>query len=424
MIKNWKPAPAWPRDDKLLTLGNDKDGVIVLRSTTLAANTALTSVLIGTPVTPALPANSVIISNVTASGDILVAVNKGDHSQAVFWADASTGDTAVMAASGQSVDVYIAGTKEVDYATGAMAFQQATVVSTTTGNLTLSAAAGSSVLIGDGASILDVGVDSKDAVRFNVATTFNVVRFTANSENFYTMDARDTASGTSGHMFDIADITITSGATTHAHIVSLAAVTFNFNGGVSTTLPIDGLSLRISAPIIASNSAVTITQVSTLYVPAPDVSDAEVTATRNLAAEFDGSILLKSSLWAEGAPTEGAAGEQLESAGAATVPVWAAASSLRQYKDVGEALRPQVALDRLLGTKVLNFTYKPDSVMNTADFDTVYAGVMGDDFPEVMHHGGKIFSPVSGFGYTVGAIQAMQAEIEQLRAQVALLETA
>ncbi len=42
----------------------------------------------------------------------------------------------VRVPSGQSFDVLIAGTKEIDYATAALAFQQATVISTTSGDLT------------------------------------------------------------------------------------------------------------------------------------------------------------------------------------------------------------------------------------------------------------------------------------------------
>ena len=64
-------------DDDLLTLGDDNDTVLVHKSAINSANTALTGVLIGTPVTQATAANSTIVSNVTASGDILVAANRG-----------------------------------------------------------------------------------------------------------------------------------------------------------------------------------------------------------------------------------------------------------------------------------------------------------------------------------------------------------
>ena len=104
-------------DDILLRIGSDGDTVLVNRSTSLGANTALTGVLVGTPVTPiAIAANSLIIGNITASGDVVIAVNKGGTSHMAFMADASTGDTIVQASTGQSVDIYIAGTKVLDVA--------------------------------------------------------------------------------------------------------------------------------------------------------------------------------------------------------------------------------------------------------------------------------------------------------------------
>ena len=76
-------------DDSLLRVGTDGDGALLNRSTTLAANTALTSVLIGTPVAQALAANSLIISNVTASGDIAIYGNLGGNSQQYIFIDVS-----------------------------------------------------------------------------------------------------------------------------------------------------------------------------------------------------------------------------------------------------------------------------------------------------------------------------------------------
>jgi len=79
-------------DDVLFTLGTDADGVLLNRSTSLNANTALTGVFIGTPVTPALAANTLIIANKTADGDILLAANDGGNSKACLFFDASAPD--------------------------------------------------------------------------------------------------------------------------------------------------------------------------------------------------------------------------------------------------------------------------------------------------------------------------------------------
>ena len=78
-------------DDDRLTLGDDNDIVLVERSASLSANTALTSVLIGTPVVQAIAANSLIVSDVTASGDVVIAANRGGNSEEYVFADGSAG---------------------------------------------------------------------------------------------------------------------------------------------------------------------------------------------------------------------------------------------------------------------------------------------------------------------------------------------
>lgn len=79
-------------DDVLLKLGTDSDQALLNRSTTLAANTALTGVFVGTPVTPALAANSLIVSGVTTDGDVIIAASDGGNSKAALFFDASTPD--------------------------------------------------------------------------------------------------------------------------------------------------------------------------------------------------------------------------------------------------------------------------------------------------------------------------------------------
>lgn len=78
-------------DDVKLELGADSDGVLLNRSTILNADTALTGVLIGTPDTPALAANSIILSNVTADGDMVLAINDGGTSKGLIFLDGSAG---------------------------------------------------------------------------------------------------------------------------------------------------------------------------------------------------------------------------------------------------------------------------------------------------------------------------------------------
>lgn len=102
-------------NDKILALGTGGDQAFVNRSTTLAATTALTSVLIGTPVTPALAADSLIISNTTASGDILIAANRGGNSENYLFVDSSTGDLYLYA---PALQIILTPTTDVQVANG------------------------------------------------------------------------------------------------------------------------------------------------------------------------------------------------------------------------------------------------------------------------------------------------------------------
>ncbi len=88
-------------DDGGHYFGSNQDVVIRHRTATLNANTALSGALVGTPVTPALAANSVIISNITASGDVLMAGNNGGNSRAFLFFDASTPDLLLYYVGGQ-----------------------------------------------------------------------------------------------------------------------------------------------------------------------------------------------------------------------------------------------------------------------------------------------------------------------------------
>ena len=121
-------------DNLVLGIGTNNDGAIVNRTTVLNANTALTGVTIGTPVTPAVAQNSTIVSNITASGDILVATNRGGNSEAHLWLDGSAGDTYLYARGVQMIKLVGGGGVEV-----------ATAV-TMSEDLTINAASGQAIL--------------------------------------------------------------------------------------------------------------------------------------------------------------------------------------------------------------------------------------------------------------------------------------
>lgn len=109
--------------------------------------------------------------------------------------------------------------------------------------------------------------------------------------------------------------------------------------------------------------------------------------------------------------SDGSGGQQLQTDGAATL-TWAAASSLRETKRYLKRRKDSFAvLERLCAAPVYNFKYKKGQGTKTDDW---YTSVMAEDLPEVMHHGGKIFSPVSGFGYLLLGMQELNKRIAKL----------
>lgn len=119
-------------------------------------------------------------------------------------------------------------------------------------------------------------------------------------------------------------------------------------------------------------------------------------------------------------PDDGDAGEQLQTDGSGVL-TWEAAGSLRAVKNVLGSLRDRAneALDRVLGRDVYAFQYKDKGRPTTGDYQTVYHGVMAEEYPEVMHHGGRIFSPVSAFGELVLAVQALAQKLDALEGKTA-----
>jgi len=77
------------KDDILFTIGDGGDQVLLNRSTTLTADAELASVIVGTSVHPGAAANSLVISNVTTDGDILILASDGGNSKACLLFDSS-----------------------------------------------------------------------------------------------------------------------------------------------------------------------------------------------------------------------------------------------------------------------------------------------------------------------------------------------
>ena len=104
--------------------GTDGDVMSLLHSGTLAANTAdAYGALVGTPVSQALAANSFIISNITANGDVAFYANLAGNSQQWLFYDTSASQLSLLMG-------------KLKYSAGAFAFQESTTISST-GTLTI-----------------------------------------------------------------------------------------------------------------------------------------------------------------------------------------------------------------------------------------------------------------------------------------------
>jgi hypothetical protein len=109
-------------DNVFIIMGDDSDGVLALNTAVISADAEVTGLIEGTSDHLGTAANSIILSNITNDGDIHLLVSKGGNSHTAFLADGSTGDTILNASSGQSVDLYVAGTKEYDFGAAAVDF--------------------------------------------------------------------------------------------------------------------------------------------------------------------------------------------------------------------------------------------------------------------------------------------------------------
>lgn len=79
-------------DDVIFGLGDDEDIVFMHRSSVLAADAEITSVIVGTSDHQGVAADSLILSNITEDGDIIMLVNDGGNSKEFLLANADVAD--------------------------------------------------------------------------------------------------------------------------------------------------------------------------------------------------------------------------------------------------------------------------------------------------------------------------------------------
>jgi len=469
----------------------------------------------------------------------------------VFFADGSAGDVALLAATGQSVDFYIDGTKEMDYATGAMAFQQATTISTaagdltlspfgnvvlsvgkgifgsaddnyliygggtdingallvlsgktragaagnlyvytpnaalaqtlrltlpgganavpvtwngingmsfdqattistTAGNLTLSASAGNDVLIGDDVTILYVG-GGWATVGMNIAANIDIGLYLfkdwgemgaadktlITSSNYAAETTGPTAqkligfSGTAHIAGSAQSVTNTQNWTATVGLIGMrggVAILAGASGTITGGAAFYALNAVVAAGTLTNQYGLYVEALTTatnnygVYIGTPTGTIADAIHVVGGRSYFGGNVYLNLTLEA-GADGVGAAGEQLTSGGAAAQCTWTAAASRREWKNDLGIINPRDALDVILGTVAVHrFTYKLG--YGTGDYETEYVGVFADEAPWAMHFGETIINPVNTLGYMILGFQAQETRFSTVEDRLSAVEKA
>ena len=125
-------------DDITLCWGTDSDVCAVLNSAGLATNAELAGIIVGTSVHQEIIANSLIVSNITSSSGMMFLISSAaGNSQEFLSASADGTSTATLGWGMTVVQFAVGGVARLRYTAGAFAYQEATTISTSAGNLTL-----------------------------------------------------------------------------------------------------------------------------------------------------------------------------------------------------------------------------------------------------------------------------------------------
>jgi hypothetical protein len=197
------------------------------------------------------------------------------------------------------------------------------------------------------------------------------------------------------------------------------------SNGNSSMLVVDGGAdaVGIGTAVTASKD-LTVRGVMRIGVAAVASGDIEIAGTTSGVVTL--TVADAAGTWTMTLPADdGDAGEQLQTNGSG-VCTWEAAGSMSAVKNLLGSLdaKASEALDRIKSRSVYAFQYKPDARKETglpalSDTQTVFHGILAEEYPEVMMWGGKIFCPISAFGEAMLAIKALAEEVTTLKAQLA-----
>jgi len=391
-------------DDALRSWGTDGDFVGVLNSAGLAADTELTDVIVGTSVYElAIPANSMIFSNITADGDIVFFTQTGGNSIEAMRIDASTrslvlpsfsdaatptlafgdGDTGFYESSDDSLIFVIGGTAQIvfnsnDFQGGVndnFAIRHSITTSISTPNYTFR-------------NDLNTGMGhfGTDALNFIVGGV-EMIRLTESITlaNYVgvTIDASDQVSEAS-----------LSGSTWR--LIQTQAINVDWDGGTLITVT-DGLGLFLGAITQTADQATTITTASTLFVSNP-VAGSNITITNNYAINTEsGAFLTAAGAWTDDPSTR-----------------------LKKH-DIMDVSHEDMhlAIGQIRGR---SWVYNDEF----GDEGRIRYGVVAEEQPDFLYGLGttqrNVTTPSIMAGFALAAVAYHEDEIGELKARIAFLE--
>ena len=276
-------------DNILLRLGTDGDNVLVHNSAGLSANEELADVIVGTSVyANAIPANSLIYSNITADGDHVWFTNTGGNSIEAMRIDASArslvlpaindavtptlafgdGDTGFYEQADDTIRISLAGVNR-----WLMADSQ--IASTTTlGAVSIRAAASATVPVHTYVGDLDTGIGVAAADQLSlIAGAHEMLRLTEN-----TALANHVAA-----LFDAPDqVDLTSANSSTWRLIETKDINVDWDGGVLITA-LDGQSLYLGQITNTADQGTVISRASSLYLTGAPVAGSNITQTDSWA---------------------------------------------------------------------------------------------------------------------------------------------
>jgi hypothetical protein len=273
-----------------------------------------------------------------------------------------------------------------------------------------------------------------NAMSFDQSTTISAtsgtLSITAPTLSTLTVSGASTFSGTLGMASGI-NITLTDsselqGASTDDHL-SWAAGTGYLNARADWNFVVDSDNGSVNHWYFRHNgndaAGNIVAQLSDTGVLALGVAN-ELQGTLTLAGVTSGIVTIAvtaaAGTWTMRLPAAaGSAGEQLTDVAGDGITSWAAASSQRQFKILDGKLTADAAWERILAQPTVDlWHYNKEKKHGTGDWENMYAGVMAENFPEVMHFNNTIFAPASAFGYTVAAFHKVNARITELEQKI------